>query len=108
MRRAEWPAAIARTGTGRTGLHPSIEDERIAMKRLKLLATIPVGVALWIALSTPALAAPPSIASCLAYCASTMGGQHVAACALAMEKGVSTCAQMTPEQCPNMGVPATR
>ena len=29
---------------------------------------------------------------CVARCATTMGGQHVAACAQTMDKGVSACA----------------
>lgn len=39
--------------------------------------------------------APAAGASCLAHCAVTMGGQHVAESAQTMEQGVSTCAQMS-------------
>ncbi len=45
---------------------------------------------------TSVIGAPNSNASHIAVCATKMGGQHVAACAQSMERGVSACATMKP------------
>lgn len=54
---------------------------------------------------TPALAAPASLpadTSCVAHCATSMGGQHVANCAQIMDEGVSMCAKVTHAECMSM------
>ncbi len=56
-------------------------------------------------LATPVLAAPniSDNSSCVAHCATQMGGQHVANCAQMMENGISMCAKMTHAECMEMG-----
>ena len=63
------------------------------MKRIGIISVLMAIVAL--AIAAPVMAAPPDNASHLAFCAITMGGEHVAECAQNMELGVSLCAQMT-------------
>jgi hypothetical protein len=63
------------------------------MKRI--LAVALSVIVLFIALAVPVAAAPNENASHIASCAVTMGGQHVAHCAQRMDRGVSTCAQMS-------------
>lgn len=63
---------------------------------MKRTITIALSVViLMLTLITPVAAAgPDDNASHVAQCAVTMGGQHVAEHARAMEQGVSGCAQM--------------
>ncbi len=56
-------------------------------------------LALTLAMATPAFASPPANTPCVAHCATTMGGQHVANGAQMMEKGVSMCATITHSEC---------
>ncbi len=60
----------------------------------KFLTVVLLVVALTVALAVPVAAAPGENASHVAFCAVTMGGQHVAECAKTMDRGVSTCARM--------------
>lgn len=62
------------------------------MKKIGLIGLFVVIMAVFTAI--PATAAPPGNASHVAFCAVTMGGQHVAECARSMEQGVSHCAMM--------------
>ena len=62
------------------------------MKKVAVIGSLLVVLALFWA--SPALAQPNENASHLAFCAVTMGGQHVAECARNMPLGVSQCAQM--------------
>jgi hypothetical protein len=67
------------------------------MKKIKVLIFSVVLIIGLTAFASPLLAVSPVIdsnASHVANCATEMGGQHVASCAQAMEKGVSECAQM--------------
>jgi len=63
----------------------------------RIVVTGLVLLALTLTLTPSALAAPgdtPDNASCVAHCATTMGGRHVANCAQTMDQGVSLCARM--------------
>ncbi|OGO17019.1 MAG: hypothetical protein A2Z02_04765 [Chloroflexi bacterium RBG_16_48_7] len=62
------------------------------MKYIGILGLLVTLLAL--ATATPVMAAPNENASHLAYCAVTMGGEHVAECAQNMALGVSECAQL--------------
>ncbi len=62
------------------------------MKKVLIISSLFVMSAL--AGASPVMAAPNENASHLAFCAVTMGGQHVAECAQNMALGVSECAQM--------------
>ncbi len=61
------------------------------MKKVFVAAAL-VGL-LVLAVPSGVSAAPSENASHVAKCATGMGGQEVAACAQAMEKGVSACAK---------------
>ena len=65
------------------------------MKVKKTLLSVFMALALLVAGGTVALAdgVPAGGASCVAHCAVAMGGQHVAACAQTMDRGVSACAR---------------
>ena len=67
-------------------------------------------LALTLSLTASALAAPgdtPGSASCVAHCATTMGGQHVANCAQTSENGVSVHAMMSESECGHTGASVT-
>ena len=75
-----------------------------------LVGVILVVLVFSLALVAPAFAKPdtlPENASCIAFCATTEGGQHVANCAQTMGKGVSACAKMSHAECGGCNMPAS-
>ncbi len=64
--------------------------------RLRIIGIVLVVLILTVVLSTSVFAqTPDENASHVAWCATQMGGQHVATCAQTMDRGVSSCAQMS-------------
>ncbi len=62
---------------------------------IRIIGIILIVVILIMAWTTSALAATPNTnASHVAWCATQMGGQHVANCAQIMDQGVSSCAPL--------------
>ena len=62
---------------------------------IRIISVILIVIILTVVLTTSAFAATPNTnASHVAWCATQMGGQHVANCAQMMDHGVSNCAPL--------------
>ncbi len=69
------------------------------MNRLILLSVLVFAIMLVPTTTVFAATTLPASTSCVAHCATTMGGQHVASHAITMDQGISMCARMSHADC---------